>query len=134
MIVINKNHPDILANATGKNYVFVSIRNGNDFYFSSAAARQFGLKAGKFLHFLNEGKQWFFYQNDDSNGFMLNKDSKESSNALRVVNKPLVEMFRKTVVNGGYVKFFLIKASMKHKDQELVEIITAKTYDEMMKQ
>src|SRR5205085_11985970 len=120
MTIINKKHPDIQENASGRNLVFLSLQNDKDIYFTNTAARKFNLQAGKYLHFINEEKEWFFIQNDDKDGFMLNADGKSSSRAVIVINKPLVSMFRKSTGFTGPVRLCLMKTSKIYKDQPMV--------------
>jgi hypothetical protein len=69
MKLINKKHPAIIeAKRKSECYMSVSERM---IWISHEAANRFGLVAGKYLHFLNDGREWSFLQNEDPDGFLL---------------------------------------------------------------
>jgi len=132
MNLINKKHPEILENKSGKNDSYMSVTDVG-LYFTSASAKTFGLTAGMYLQFLNDGREWSFFQNGDADGFLLTADAKESSSAVAIHNKALVKLFTKSTGFGKGTRLLLIESNIKHQGAPCVEIITNKSFDQLMK-
>jgi hypothetical protein len=107
-------------------------RNNREMYFSLAAVEEFDLKHGKFMHFDNDNNHWTFYISDDSDGFPL---FTAKDGAIRISNKALVRLFRKTTAYTGSetIRFMLRKTNGKVGNRPIVEIVTTKPYHEFVK-
>lgn len=132
MNVINRKHPEILESASGKNDCYVSVHEDR-LYFTSTAAKRFGLLAGKYMQFLNDGSTWSFFQSDDKDGFLTIADTKENSNAVMVCNRALIRMILKSTKLIKGVRLYLLESSARQQDNAVVEILTHKTFDQIMK-
>ena len=132
MALINKNHPQIIEGRTGRNLIYLTITDKRIF-FTKAAALVYGLKAGKYLQFINEGAEWFFYQDDNTDGFSLLEDGKKNG-AVQMINASLVRMIRKSLKLSGKKKFFFAPADHNRNGAKLFEIYTHKSYEEIMKE
>jgi hypothetical protein len=132
MNLINKKHSEILESKSGKNDTYMSVHEDR-LYFTNTAAKQFGLIAGQYLQFLNEGSDWSFFQNNDPDGFQLQADTKENSNAVMVCNRALIKMFMKSAKIVKGTRLYLMASNTKYNGIPVIEIVTNKTYDQLMK-
>lgn len=132
MNLINKKHPEILESKSGKNDSYMSVYEDR-LYFTSQAAKRFGLTAGTYLHFLNDGASWCFFQNNDPDGFAVQDDAKENSSAVMVCNKALIRMFMKSTKVTKGTRLYLMESNIRQNGIPVIEIVTNKTYDEFMK-
>jgi hypothetical protein len=130
MNVINKKHPAIIeAKRKSECYMSVSERQ---IWISHEAAHRFGLSAGKYLHFLNDGREWSFFQNEDPDGFFLQHNGKPSSDALMITSRPLIRMFLKSTGFKSGTWLYLLVSDAECSGSKVVQIITNKTYKEFM--
>lgn len=135
MGIINKKHPDIHTAAKWKSRVFMSLPDDKVVYFSTGACSQFKLVPGKYLHFDNTDGKWSFFQNEDPDGFYLHPFGSNGNLRSRVINKSLVKMIRSsTRYTEKGVKFMLISSDRKGQSCAVIEIITHKTYDQLIQQ
>jgi hypothetical protein len=131
MNLINKKHPAIIeAKRKSECYMSVSERQ---IWISHEAVNRFGLVAGKYLHFLNDDREWSFLQNEDSDGFLLQHNGKPSSNALMITSRPLIQMFLKATGFKPGTWLYLLASGVEHNGCKVVQIVTNKTYQEFMK-
>ncbi len=131
MELINKKHPSIVEYAgSGRKAIYVAISE-RQVYFTAHACRTYGLEAGKYLHFLKDGKELFFIQNEDPDGFKLNDMQKGGS--LAIFDRGLSKYLHKATGRGGTVKYFFGPADRKDEGRLMFEIYTNKTYSEVIK-
>jgi hypothetical protein len=131
MNLINKKHTVILDSKKRRDcYMSVSEKM---IWISSEAVRRFGLTAGKHLNFLNDGREWSFFQNDDPDGFFLQHNGKQSSKALVITCRPLTKMILNSTGFKSGTWFYLLGSKIEKDGNRVVQIITNKTYDEFMK-
>jgi hypothetical protein len=131
--IINRKHPKILELSKSRGSVYVSIIEDKEMYFTSRAAVELDLKVDKYLHFMNDGQEWKFYQNDNPDGFPLTADSTANSYAVKVSSRGLIQMFRKST---GFTDK-RVRLLLHHTDQivngcKVIEIDTRKSYDEIL--
>jgi len=111
----------------------VIVMHEDYFMFTAASVAEFGLVKGKFIQFINDGRNWSFYQSDDKDGFPLNRGGGKSK-GLRITCSPLVKLFMKTT---GYKEhphsFFLSATGQKQSGSNVIEISTAKPMDSLGK-
>lgn len=130
MKLINKKHPAILDSKKRSDcYMSVSEKM---IWISSEAVTRFGLTAGKHLHFLNDGREWSFFQNDDPDGFFLQQNGKQSSKALVITCRPLTKMILKTTGYKSGTWFYLLGSQIQQQGNQVVQIVTNKTYQEFI--
>lgn len=132
MAIINKKHPEILDSASGKNECYVSLHEDR-LYFTNTAAKLFKLVPGRFLQFVNDGAHWSFFQNDDPDGFTIQADSKQNSNAVMVCNRALIKMIMRSTRMGSGARLFLAYSNAKVQSCDVIEIRTDKTYEQLGK-
>ncbi len=133
-MIINQNHPEIIESKSGKNNSYATVKE-TGIYFTNAAAKKYKLIAGKYLHFMNEKTQWRFFQNDDPDGFLLQADSKKNCEAVFISNKALAMMFKKAVRQKKIsARYSLMQTTARQNGSPVIEILTYKTYDELMRQ
>lgn len=120
------------------NYTHMPISitiNGRMVSFPTASVKEFGLKAGQYVHFLNDGRQWSFIVNDDRDGFPLQREKRQDRDGLRIFNAALCNLFKKSLQlddEGG--KYYLQLTNRVFKDCKVIEILTAKQIDKMGKE
>lgn len=109
---INIHSPEIekykLNNIT---YNYIKIKEGEKIYFTKAIVMLCGLKAGEYIHFLNEDNEWFFYSNDNQDGFKI---FNTASSMLQLNSFPLSRMILKSC--GYHLKhtFYIKKTGIVH--------------------
>lgn len=101
-------------------------------WISHEAVNRFGLTPGKYLHFLNDGKEWSFFQNDDPDGFYIQHNGKASSNALMITSRPLIQLFLKSTGFKPGTWLYLLESGIEFKECRVVQIVTNKTFQEFM--
>jgi hypothetical protein len=112
MEIINKKSLAI-KNNTGRSMqrYWIVVYNGH-IYFTVAIVRDCSLKVGEFMHFMNEGKKWYFYTNDDKDGFAITPVV--TKGGININNSALCRLIRRTM---GYSetktkKFKVVKTSL----------------------
>lgn len=123
MEIINKKSIAI-KNNTGRSLqrYWIVVYNGN-IYFTVAIVRDCGLKVGEYMHFLNEDKKWYFFTNDDKDGFVITPV--KTKGGVNVNNSALCRLIRRSM---GYSenktkKFRVEKTSMMQDKCPVYEII-----------
>lgn len=90
-------------------------------FFSAGACREFGIQPGLFLHFVNDGDKWYFYCNDDKDGWALL--GKEGKTSARIANASLIQLFLKRTGRAIPCKYRLMLTGSKMKGCALIEIM-----------
>jgi hypothetical protein len=121
-----------------KNYSSVSATmsiNGNVVSLSSAVVKEFGLKAGQFVHFMNDGREWSFIANDDPDGFRLQKENRTHRNGLKIFNAALCNLFKRSlqIKEEDMAKYYLTITDRIYKDCRVIEVLTSKPIDKIGK-
>jgi hypothetical protein len=129
MTLINKTHPDII-NYTGKECMFVSI-DEDGMRFSGTTCTMYGFRAKQTVSFINEGNEWKFFVGDDPDGFTLLKDGKKKGLLIR--NRPLAKMIMRSLGIKELTRYGLAPTGHEYSGMRLYEIITRKTYTDLMK-
>lgn len=130
MKLINKKHPAIIE-LKRKSECYMSVSD-RQIWISHEAANRFGLVPGKYLHFLNDGREWSFLQNDDPDGFFLQHNGKPSSDALMITSRPLSNMILKTTGFPSGTWLYLLESGVEYQGCKVVQIVTNKTFQEFM--
>lgn len=98
MKLINRKSPEIILNGgRSVSRQYLTVEKGR-IYFTSAASRACGLKSGLYVNFLNEGADWQFFVNDDTDGFKLTVVT--AKNGFHITNSGLINMILKST--GGF--------------------------------
>ncbi len=125
-MIINRATPAIRE--LQKNYkreVYVSFTDGERFYFTGAACDLCELTPGKYMHFINEGKDFSFYTNNDKDGFPLIADGKKRG--CLISNSALGKYFTKAIQKyERLMKFYINKTSQEKNGCMVFEIFTEK--------
>lgn len=130
MNLINKKHPAIIE-AKRKSDCYLSVSE-RQIWISHEAVNRFELMPGKYLHFLNDDREWSFLQNDDSDGFLLQHNGKASSAALMITSRPLIQMFLKSTGFKSGTWLYLLATGNELNGCKIVQIVTSKTYQEFI--
>lgn len=94
MKIINRFSTEVLVKKSrNQQRHFVTVGN-RVVYFTVMTALFCGIKEGSFIQFMNEGNDWQFYVNDDTDGFVpIRVDSvKNEKHSYRICNDGLVNM------------------------------------------
>lgn len=129
MELINKKHENITEKTRLRLEAYFKIENEKCVYFSAGAVINFGLVPGLYVHFQNDDERWYFYCNDDTDGFLLTSIGGRGRNATVIYNKALVNLIKKrTLVSFG--TRFPVKL-LKHKvnNSNLFEINFQKPFE-----
>lgn len=127
MEVINRKHKAISPKPRVSPDPYVRIEGGKALYFSAAAGKHFGMVEGLYVHFHNDGDRWYFYCDNDVDGFKLCPrnagDSGVSDNATLIRDRSLVSLIikRRGCSIGG--KYPIAETGSKHKGNPLLEIL-----------
>ena len=121
MEIINKKHKEITVNKTVGGKTFIKFHNEKQIYFSITAVRELGLGPGLFLHVVNDENKWFFYVNNDNDGFPLTQQS--DRNTLDIFNQALIHLFIKRTNHSLPCKFPLRITGHKKDGHHLIEIL-----------
>lgn len=123
MEIGNRKHKDIVQRSRGK--VMVTVK-ADKMYFTKAAVEECNLKVGKFVHFLSNGKDWSFIQNDDADGFSIVSDGGQKMGFV-VNSRGLVAMFAKQTGHSKFpCSFYIRKTGKTHDGHTIMEINTHK--------
>ena len=120
MEIINKKHKEITVNKTVGNRIFIKFCNEKQISFSLSACREYGLSEDLFLHIVNDENKWFFYVNNDPDGFKLHQQPKRTT--LDIYNQALVHLFIKRTQHTLPCKFPLSLTGNKQDGHHLIEI------------
>lgn len=127
MALINRNHPKIIQTASGRNERFVHVSNRR-FLFTKAASSELGLEVGKYIHFINDGKEWMFFQNDDPDGFTVVAQGRHHS-GVQIISSALCAMFNKSLNKIETKRYMVVPISRKSESGErMFEILTHRDY------
>lgn len=130
MTLINRTHPEIINSHNGaRRPVFVSISEKR-MVFTKAASIAYSLAAGMFMHFINEGTEWFFILNDNPDGFRLLNSTR---GGVMIIDHGLMKMFRRSTKFTVPVRLFFAPADRKYDTMTMFEIFTNKTYTQILK-
>lgn len=100
MIEINRKSKEII-NYTGHSLknIYLTVKDDHSMYLPKAVVLFCDIVEGDYMHFLNDGKEWRFYFNDNEDGFPLRKGN--SKGGLFLCSVPLARMILKSM---GYTK------------------------------
>lgn len=121
MEIINKKHKDITVNKSLNGKTFIKFHNEKQIYFSITAVKELGLGPGLFLHAVNDENRWFFYVNNDNDGFQLTQQS--DRNTIDIFNQALIQLFLKRTNHRLPCKFPLKLTGNKQDGHHLIEIM-----------
>lgn len=120
METINKRHDEITSNQRIDLAAYFKLESEKAVYFSAGAANEFGLIPGLFIHFVNDGDKWFFYCNDDKDGFKL--ISRPGKNSTLICDASLVKLISKRTKVSIGAKFLITDTKSVLKGTGLLEI------------
>jgi len=120
MEVINKNHSSILFNKRLEKVAYINFYNENEIHFSSCAVRDLKIRIGSYVHFINEDDEWFFYINNDKDGFCV-QDSNRRNN-VSIYNGSLIKLFMKRTGRTWPVKYPLKETKMEQHESMVFKI------------
>lgn len=90
------------------NHINVDEKDRN-IYFTKPIVLLCGLKAGEYVHFLNDYTDWKFYSNDNTDGFRLSHNKQ----CLRITNIALSRLILKTTGFNKKKHFYVKKTNME---------------------
>ena len=120
METINKRHDAITSNQRVDLASYFKLESDKAVYFSAGAGFEFGLIPGLYIHFMNDGDKWFFYCNDDTDGFKL--IARPGKNSVLVVSASLVKLIQKRTCCSIGSKFLVTRTNSVLKGQHIIEI------------
>ena len=124
--IINTKSPEIIAGVRAKGFCFISVKE-KGLHITKQVALMCGLKADKFVHFLNDSNYWAFYVNDDPDGFRVCAD--HANGGFVLYSRELSRMFKRSTGARVNNRFFINKVPAKHNDNQLFEILTSATIE-----
>lgn len=95
MEVINKSHEDISKGEKLYLPAFIKFGENNTVSFSAGAVKDFGLTEGMYVNFVNDGNEWWFYCDNNKDGFLLSARKDAKRRQLYVYNGSLISLFIK---------------------------------------
>lgn len=119
MELITRFHKEIKQNTrlTLRSYVRLDKKM---LYFSAACNVDLGIVPTLYAHFVNDDDRWFFYINEEKDGFYLTEMN--GKNSCAVINTSLSELFKKRTRCSIGCKFPVVATGSKQKDCVLYEI------------
>jgi hypothetical protein len=124
--IINKKSEIIIASVRAKGFAFISVKE-KGLHFTKQTALLCGMKAGKFVHFINDSNYWAFYVNEDPDGFTISADHTNGGYVL--YSRQLARLFRSTVGGNNNNRYFVDKTKALHNDHTVYEILTSATME-----
>lgn len=125
MTIINRKSPELASNRKlSKMPVHINV-GGKAVYFTSMAANLTGLGEGKFIQFINDGNEWSFYVNEDTDGFEAKRADKRG-NSRRIHNSGLVVMILKSFGFKNSKIFYIEKTAMTKDNCPIFKMIINK--------
>jgi hypothetical protein len=121
MEIINKRHEDLELSRRTESTPYINFNTSKQILFSVHAVRKFGLCAGLYVHFVNDDDLWFFYVNDDKDGFEI--FSREGKTNTFLYNAHLVSVFLKRTGKQLNTKFILEETKAMKNGCKLIKII-----------
>lgn len=120
MQIINKKHQDISSSKRSDQICYIYFYNKQEIHFSAAATKEFNLRIGMFVHFINEEDYWYFTVNKDEDGFKLQESNRR--NAVAIYNSSLVKIFSNATHCSVGTKFLITKTKMEYFGKEVYKI------------
>jgi len=118
MKVINRKTVEVVNNKSrALRKVYLSLSK-NVVYFTSVASDLCGLSDNSYVNFINDGDEWRFFVNDDTDGFkacIVNKVGKRP--CYRLHNSGLVNMILKSTGHLQKTKRFVIEKTGTFQDR-----------------
>lgn len=126
MEIINKGHQEITERE--KISLVPSIRFGfnNTITFSAKAVKDFGLKEGLTVNFINDENEWWFYCDNNEDGFRINERKSRSRKDVYIYSGSLIVLFLKRTKMSCPVKLLLTETNAKKNGCTLIKIETNK--------
>ena len=104
MEIINKSHHQIRSNKRVDLAAYFKVeRSKKAIYFSTGAADQYGIMPGIRVNFINDDDDWFFYCDNNKDGFLLTNRSGKKAGLL--CDTSLVHLFLKRTRTSPETKF-----------------------------
>jgi len=120
MQIINKKHADISFFKRSEQTCYIYFENEREIHFSSAATKEFNLRIGMFVHFINEEDFWYFTVNKDEDGFFLQESNRR--HAVAIYNSSLIKMFTNATRCSIGTKFLITKTKMEYFGKDVYKI------------
>lgn len=122
MELVNVKHEFICEKTRLRMTPYFRLNGDESVYFSSAAVEEYGLFPGLYIHFQNDGDRWYFYCNNDTDGFLLCHQARRGKGASVIWNKALVKLFLKRSDVDLDKKYPFILTNAKLKSDHIFEI------------
>lgn len=127
MEVINKRHSDIEFKKKLDNVPYINFYNENEIHFSARAVEKLKILIGTYAHFINDNENWFFYVNNDKDGFSIQASNRRY--ATCICNGSLVRLFLKRTGREVPVKYPLTITKMEHETNPIFKIELNKPFE-----
>lgn len=127
--IINKAHKEL---KTIKDKTVLSICvEPKSFYFSRQCVKDFKMNGDeKYIHFAREEGNWYLIVNTTSNGFKIRT---LDSGGARIHTSSMVRLFTKSTGKKLGSRFYLQKTKSELAGVPVIEILTAKSIQELIK-
>jgi hypothetical protein len=129
MELINRKHNEISEKTRLRLEAYFKIYDEGSCFFSAGAVINFGLSPGLYVHFHNDELNWYFYCNNDSDGFKLSAASGQGRKPVLICNKSLVNLIRKRTGCIIGTRFPIKLTSAKQNGDHLLEINFGKPFE-----
>lgn len=120
MEIINKKSVSI-RNNSGRSLQrrYVCVDNVK-LYFTAALVREFDIKVGEYMHFMNEGDRWQFFTNDDEDGFLITPV--RAKGGVHVSNSALCRLIQKSTGYTTNKNYEVLKTGSSHDGCQVYEL------------
>lgn len=120
MEIVNKKHKEITSNQRIDMAAYFKIESDKAVYFSAAACIDFGIIPGLYMHFVNDGHLWFFYCNNEKDGFKIT--GRKGKNCALICDASFVNLLKKRMLICEGTKFPVVLSNSKFNGQHFVQI------------
>jgi hypothetical protein len=111
MTEINRNSKEVqqFSERAIEEGCFINVRDcEHNIYFNKGVVELCNLRAGEYIHFINEFSEWMFYSSDNEDGFKLSRNK----SILRISSAPLIRMILKSTGFNKEKKFIVQKTNI----------------------
>lgn len=98
MKILKKNSPEVEAMRSRQKKVLetITIYDNRRIFFSKAFVLNNGIKAGQYVHFINDKDDWRFYICDEKDGWLLVKQKRDKWN-VQIQDSGIVRLMQKSL-------------------------------------
>jgi len=122
MELINRKHESINEKTRLRLEAYFKIADDRTVIFSAGCVIKYGLTPDLYVHFQNDEFRWYFYVNNDPDGFKLRPASGQGRKPVAIDNKSLIDLIKKRALISTGTRFPVSVTKSKLKNDHLFEI------------